>query len=160
MNPVPRPLTDDDWPGVLALETETYAGSGLSEDPAALASRAGRDTSFVLAADRRIVGYVLALSYPRFHFPDLSHPDTTAFASDNLHLHDLVVARGHRRVGLGTRLLHHLTAEARRQAYRLISLVAVGDGALFWSANGFRPHPGITPPVAYGPGAAYMSRPL
>lgn len=160
MTVVPRPVSDEDWPGIVALETETYAGSGLSETPEALASRIDRSTSFVLADGRELAGYVLALPYPRFRFPDLARADTTSFVSANLHLHDLVVAPGHRRLGLGGRLLGHLMTEARRQAYEVISLVAVGDAAGFWAAHGFLGHSDITPPAGYGPGATYMSRTL
>ncbi|MBV6702493.1 GNAT family N-acetyltransferase [Kitasatospora aureofaciens] len=157
MTVVPRPVTEEDWPGIVALETQTYAGSGLSESPEALVSRMNRSTSYVLADGRRILGYALSLPYPRFRFPDLAHADTTPFISTNLHLHDLVVGPDHRRLGLGGRLLGHLMAEARRQAYEVVSLVAVGDAAGFWAARGFLRHPEITLPAAYGPGATYMS---
>lgn len=160
MTIVPRPVTEEDWPDIVALETETYAESGLSEKPEALASRINRSTSFVLADGREIAGYVLALPYPRFRFPDLARADTTSFISTNLHLHDLVVGPGYRRLGLGERLLGHMMTEARRQAYEVVSLVAVGDGAGFWAAHGFLRHSEITLPAAYGPGATYMSRPL
>ncbi|MFI5757201.1 GNAT family N-acetyltransferase [Streptomyces sp. NPDC051569] len=160
MTVVPRPVTEEDWPGIVALEAETYAGSGLSEEPEVLASRLARSTSFVLADGREIAGYALALPYPRFRFPDLARADTTSFISTNLHLHDLVVARGYRRLGMGGRLLGHLMTEARRQAYERVSLVAVGDAAGFWAAQGFLRHSEITLPATYGPGATYMSRPL
>ncbi|MFI2710578.1 GNAT family N-acetyltransferase [Micromonospora sp. NPDC018662] len=160
MSVVPQPVTDENWPHVVALEAQAYAESGLSERPEALASRLGRSTSFVLADGSTVAGYVLALPYPRFRVPDLDRVETTPFRSPNLHLHDLVVAPGYRRRGLGGRLLTHLSTEARRQAYRTVSLVAVGDSAGFWTARGFRRHPEITLPAGYGPGAAYMSRPL
>ncbi|MFI1536179.1 GNAT family N-acetyltransferase [Streptomyces anandii] len=158
MTVVPRPVTEEDWPGIVALEAETYAESGLSEKPEVLASRLGRSTSFVLADGADVAGYVLALPYPRFRFPDLNRADPTSFVSTNLHLHDLVIAPGYRRLGLGRRLLGHLMTEARRQAYEVVSLVAVGDGAGFWVAHGFLRHPETRLPAAYGPGATYMSR--
>lgn len=64
------------------------------------------------------------------------------------------------RLGVGGRLLGHLMAEARRQAYEVVSLVAVGDSARFWAAQGFLRNHEITVPADYGPGATYMSQSL
>ncbi|MFE9426452.1 GNAT family N-acetyltransferase [Kitasatospora sp. NPDC006697] len=160
MTLVPRPVTEEDWPAIVALEAATYAASGLSEAPEVLVSRAGPRTSFVLADGAEIAGYLLALPYPRFRFPDPARSEAAPFVSTNLHLHDLVVAAAHRRRGKGRRLVGHLLAEARRQAYDTVSLVAVGDAAGFWAAQGFVRHPEIMLPAGYGPGAAYLSRPL
>jgi predicted N-acetyltransferase YhbS len=160
MTPLVRPVADHDWPGIVALEAETYRGLGLSENPAALASRMSRPTSFVLDDGGAVAGYLLALPYPWLRWPDLRRAEETVFASTNLHLHDLVVAPAHRRAGLGGRLLHHLVSAARGQAYETIALVSVAGSGPFWSAHGFRPHPRMTLPAGYGPGATYLSRPL
>ncbi|GAB1640248.1 hypothetical protein KRMM14A1259_06710 [Krasilnikovia sp. MM14-A1259] len=160
MTPALRPVTDDDWPGIVALEFEAYAATGLSEDPAVLATRADPGTSYVLATADGIVGHLLALRYPRFRWPDLTRAATAVHGCANLHLHDLVVARTHRHQGLGGRLVRHLLRQARRRACATVSLVAVEGSAGFWSAHGFHPHPGIAVPAGYGPGAGYLSRTL
>ncbi|BFU45123.1 GNAT family N-acetyltransferase [Krasilnikovia sp. MM14-A1004] len=152
-----RPLAERDWSDVAALEARTYAPAGLSEDPAHLASRTDPATSFVLATDDGVAGYLLALPYPRGRCPDPTSPERTTFVSANLHLHDLVVGRSHRHQGLGGRLVRHLIGRARRMSYRTVSLVAVGDSADFWAAQGFRAQSGITVPAAYGPRAGYLS---
>ncbi|MGX6601636.1 GNAT family N-acetyltransferase [Micromonosporaceae bacterium Da 78-11] len=155
-----RTVTDHDWPAIVALEAEAYGSHGLSESPAALASRAADATSFVLDVGGGVAGYLLALPYPRFRCPDLSRAEETVFASANLHLHDMVIADAVRRTGLGGRLLRTLVTAARREAYQMISLVSVADSRKFWHSRGFRPHFEVALPSVYGPDAIYMSRPL
>jgi predicted N-acetyltransferase YhbS len=160
MTAIVRRIAEHDWPGIVALEAEAYRGCGLSEDPAALASRASGRTSFVLDDGGEITGYLLALPYPHLRCPHLGRAEETAFESANLHLHDLVVAGAHRRSGLGGRLLRNLVTAARAQAYEMISLVSVAGSGRFWSAHGFSPHLQIALPDGYGPDATYMSRPV
>ncbi|GAB2706468.1 GNAT family N-acetyltransferase [Kitasatospora kifunensis] len=155
-----RPIHDGDWDAVVALEAAAYTDGELSEERAALESR-GRvspGTSFVLEYERRVVGYVLALPYPPYRYPDLSRAEQCARPSRNLHLHDLVIAERLRGSGLGTRLLSHLTETATAGAYERISLVAVGGADTFWAAHGFTAHPEVALPPSYGTDALYMSR--
>ena len=160
MTAIVRRIADQDWPCIVALEAEAYRGCGLSEDPAALASRASGPTSFVLDDGGEITGYLLALPYPHLRCPDLARAEATVFESANLHLHDIVVAGAHRRAGLGGRLVRDLVTAARAQAYEMISLVSVGGSRRFWSAHGFSPYLELALPDGYGPDATYMSRPL
>ncbi|MEU4048493.1 GNAT family N-acetyltransferase [Streptomyces olivaceus] len=169
-----RPLADRDWDAVVALERDAYSGLGLSEDRAALQSRAAAspDTCFVVDVGPRTVGYVLALPYPPHRYPDLartedaepparpSGPTSGSGGWGNLHLHDIVVAPGLRRRGLARHLLHHLTGTARARGDERISLVAVGGTEGFWTARGFVAQPGVVPAGAYGGGAVYMSKPV
>ncbi|MEU0472412.1 GNAT family N-acetyltransferase [Streptomyces olivaceus] len=172
-----RLLADRDWDAVVALERDAYSGLGLSEDRAALQSRAAAspDTCFVVDVGPRTAGYVLALPYPPHRYPDLartedaeppkrpsgsSSPSSGSGGWGNLHLHDIVVAPGLRRRGLARHLLHHLTGTARARGDERISLVAVGGTEGFWAARGFVAQPGVVPAGAYGGGAVYMSKPV
>jgi ribosomal protein S18 acetylase RimI-like enzyme len=154
-----REIRDGDWDDIVALETATYTETELSETPAALRSRCAPTTSFVLEVETedQLVGYLLALPYPLFRYPDLSRPEDTTFASSNLHLHDLVIAVNRRGRGLATDLLHHLAIAAEDDKYERISLVAVAGSDTFWSARGYRTHPDIALPTSYGAHAVYMS---
>jgi GNAT superfamily N-acetyltransferase len=154
-----RPVAARDWDGIVALEAGAY-GSGLSEDRAALESRAQASpgTCFVLDVEDEVAGYVLSLPYPRFRCPDLTRPERSTFRSANLHLHDMVVAAGLRGRGLAKQLLRHLTATADALGYERISLVAVGGSTGFWSARGYANHPEVALPGSYGADAVYMSR--
>jgi GNAT superfamily N-acetyltransferase len=155
-----RPVAEGDWAGITRLENRTYAPLGLSEEPAALRSRARSSpaTCFVLEVGGWLGGYLLALPYPESAFPDLTRAEATAFHSRNLHLHDLVIAEDVRGQGLGRRMLHHLTAVARSAGYQEISLVAVGGSDTFWSANGFTARDAQVPADGYGVRPVYMSR--
>jgi GNAT superfamily N-acetyltransferase len=155
-----RHISDADWNGIVALEASAYTDSALSEERAALESRArvSPATCFVLDFEQRMAGYVLALPYPLFQYPDLSRAEEITFRSRNLHLHDLVIAEGLRGRGLAKQLLHHLTLTARSRMYERISLIAVGGSDSFWSANGFDAHHGVALPRSYGANAVYMSR--
>jgi GNAT superfamily N-acetyltransferase len=154
-----RALDAADWPGVVALESATYAPIALSEDPRVLRSRAGAGTSFVLSLGSSLAGYLLALPYPYGRIPDLTDVSSPS-ASADLHLHDMAIAAGHRGSGLGSRLAEHLFSAARARSYARVSLVSVGGSGAFWTRHGFLPRPEVPAPAGYGPGATYMSRSL
>jgi ribosomal protein S18 acetylase RimI-like enzyme len=155
-----RHIAPTDWDGITALEAAVYTENDLSEGRAALESKAqaSPDTCFVLDYDQRTVGYLLALPYPRYQYPDLTRQEQRPFHSDNLHLHDIVIAESFRGRGFATRLLGRLTATARAQRYERISLIAVAGSDTFWSANGYRVHDEVELPASYGKNAMYMSR--
>jgi GNAT superfamily N-acetyltransferase len=155
-----RHISDGDWAGIVALESSAYAAIGLSEERTALESRVrvSPATCFVLDVEQRPAGYLLAMPYPMFEYPDLTRAEEIAFHSRNLHLHDLVIAENLRGQGLAKRLLRHLTATAGSHDYEQISLVAVAGSETFWSANGFTVHPGVKPAGSYGANSVYMSR--
>ncbi|MET9534307.1 MULTISPECIES: GNAT family N-acetyltransferase [unclassified Streptomyces] len=155
-----RNITADDWHGIAELEASAYSASDLSEGRAALESRARPSpaTCFVLRLDRRTAGYLLALPYPLWQYPDLGRAEKTVFRSTNLHLHDIVIAERHRGRGLAKRLLHHLTATARSTTHERISLISVAGSETFWSANGYAAHRDIALPGSYGTNAVYMSK--
>ena len=164
-DPIIRGIRSHDWEAIVALESAAYTTLGLSEHQAALESRvrASPTTCFVLehgSRGRRIVGYALALPYPRFRCPGLGESERTAFRSRNLHLHDLVVAEELRRRGLAGRLLGHLESVARALKHQHVSLVAVAGTDVFWSRHGFVPHHEVAAPTHYGAHAVYMSKPL
>jgi ornithine decarboxylase len=152
-----RPLVESDWSRVAAIEAATYRDLGLSEGPAALRSRAGAGTSFVLEADEVVVGYVLALPYPYGRIPDLAAPGPIPARVADLHLHDMAVAAEYRRAGLGTRLACHLLTVARDLGYERVSLVALDGRAAFWGRQRFARQPSVPAPDGYGPGATYLS---
>src|SRR5882757_3061757 len=155
-----RHIRDGDWSGIVALEASAYTDFALSEGRAALESRARASpaTCFVLELDGHVRGYLLALPYPMFQYPDLTRAEESALPSRNLHLHDLVIAADFRGRGLARHLLRRLTATAGARGYERISLVAVAGSAGFWSANGYRAHPQVALPSSYGTNAVYMSQ--
>jgi diaminopimelate decarboxylase len=175
-----RHIATADWDEIVELEAKSYAGLGLSEGRAALVSKArvSPATCYVARFGRQLAGYVLALPYPRFEYPQLGAlEDGDGDGADadgetqrsnnpqgkverNLHLHDLVIAENLRGRGLAGQLLRKLSVTGRELMYEHISLVAVGSSAGFWESQGFVPHPRVEVSAQYGPGAVYMSMPL
>ncbi|MCX4735409.1 GNAT family N-acetyltransferase [Streptomyces sp. NBC_01363] len=155
-----RHISDSDWDAIVALEADAYTDDGLSEGRAALQSRAHASpaTCFVVEHGNRTAGYLLALPYPMFEYPDLNRAEDIVFHSRNLHLHDLVIAEELRGRGLAKGLLRHFTGTAGSKGYEAISLVAVSGSDTFWAVNGYRAHRDVTPPKSYGADAVYMSR--
>jgi len=155
-----RHIQDGDWEAIVSLESDTYAGLGLSEGRTALQARAEASpgTCFVLSVGSRLAGYLLALPYPVSRSPELGRVEGTTFTSRNLHLHDIVIAQSLRGRGLGQRLVRHLIRTAQAREYEGISLVAVGTSERFWAARGFAAHPEIVFPGSYGTKAVYMSK--
>ncbi|MCX5385584.1 GNAT family N-acetyltransferase [Streptomyces sp. NBC_00083] len=154
-----RPLAEDDWDAIVALEAAAYTEDGLSEGRAALTSRHAHGTCFVIEHEGRVGGYLLALPYPAFTSPDLSSAEAApaSAASRNLHAHDLVIAEHLRGRGLGPHLLTHLLTTARELGFRSISMVAVRGAHVVWAPLGYRPHPEVELPSSYGANAVYMS---
>ncbi|MEU1494139.1 GNAT family N-acetyltransferase [Streptomyces sp. NPDC005776] len=161
-----RPLVEDDWDEVVALEERAYAASGLSEGREALRSRhrASPSTCFVLECAGRIGGYLLALPYPLFRYPDLRLAEVDAVRESgpesNLHIHDVVIAERVRGRGLVHQMLRHLEKSGRAGRYQTFSLVAVRGSQVLWARLGYRVRPEIGLPASYGVEAVYMTKPL
>ncbi|MFI6157144.1 GNAT family N-acetyltransferase [Kitasatospora sp. NPDC051170] len=157
-----RLLTDGDWPAVVALEHDAYAADGLSEGEEALRSRASGSpgTCFVLERDGVVHGYLLSLPYPPLRCPDLTRPEKEAFASENLHVHDLVIAEELRGKEVALGFMRHFQREAGAQGYRTISMVAVRGADILLRLLGYRSHREVEVPSCYGRRAVYMSTPV
>ncbi|WP_443077723.1 GNAT family N-acetyltransferase [Streptomyces sp. SP17BM10] len=158
-----RPVREEDWDAIVALEARAYADHGLCEGREALRSRhaASPGTCHVLEHAGRVGGYLLALPYPLFHSPDLSLGERPGPAkSSNMHAHDLVIAEELRGRGLAPRLMRHLHDTALAAGYRTVSLVAVLGAQAVWARLGYRARPEVGLPESYGPEAVYMAMPL
>jgi GNAT superfamily N-acetyltransferase len=154
-----RYIKNRDWEEIVALERQTYL-SVLSENRAALTSKnsASPSTCFVLEVEGQVVGYLLSLPYPRFEYPHLAQAESMAYRSQNLHVHDMVIAEPYRGRGMARRLLDQLMLAAEREGYQWLSLVAVSGSRFFWKIQGYDVYPEIVLPKSYGEGAVYMSR--
>ncbi|WP_245600685.1 GNAT family N-acetyltransferase [Streptomyces sulphureus] len=157
-----RRIQARDWDSIVEMEFSAYAELGLSEGREMLRSRAqlSPETCFVLEADGRAAGYLLAFPYPPDRYPDLRREAAAAFPSRNLHLHDLVVAAPLRRRGMARRLLGHAVRTAKYLGYEQLSLVAVGGSEKFWMSRGLTPRLGAVTTGGYDSHAVYMSAPL
>lgn len=154
-----RYIKNRDWDEIVALERQTYL-SVMSENRIALTSKnsVSPSTCFVLEVKGQVVGYLLSLPYPRFEYPHLDQVESMVYRSQNLHLHDLVIAERFRGQGLARRLLDQLMLVGGREGYRWLSLVAVSGTHFFWKTQGYDFCPEVVLAKSYGEGASYMSR--
>ncbi|MEV4319686.1 GNAT family N-acetyltransferase [Actinocrispum sp. NPDC049592] len=150
-----RHIAPGDWDAITELEAGAYPE--LSEERAHLESRARSSpgTCFVLDTGTRLAGYLLALPYPLFRYPDLHKPEDTVHEAANLHLHDLVIGKDFRGRGWARRLLAHLEAGT---GHERISLISVQGSQGFWASAGFTAFPEVALPSSYGNDAMYMSK--
>ncbi|MFD5559813.1 GNAT family N-acetyltransferase [Kitasatospora griseola] len=157
-----RQLADGDWDAVVALEHDAYAADGLSEGREALQSRArcSPETCFVLEQHGVVRGYLLSLPYPPLRCPDLAVAEAGAFESDNLHVHDLVLAEELRGRELAANLMEHAQARAAEGGFAQISMIAVRGSDILLRFYGYRAHREVAVPASYGRRAVYMSRPV
>ncbi|MER5866266.1 GNAT family N-acetyltransferase [Kitasatospora sp. NPDC002040] len=160
--PLVRQLADGDWDIVVALEHEAYAADGLSEGREALQSRAvaSPGTCFVLEQDGVVCGYLLSLPYPPLHSPDLSRVEDTVYESDNLHVHDVVIAKDQQSRNLAEVLMVQFHSRARELGYQSVSMVAVRGSEILTRLLGYRSNREVALPASYGRRAVYMSMPL
>ncbi|MFE7189651.1 GNAT family N-acetyltransferase [Kitasatospora sp. NPDC057541] len=157
-----RRLTDEDWDAVVALEHDAYAADGLSEGREALQSRAvgSPETCFVLEQDGTVRGYLLSLPYPPLRCPDLAGPESAAFESSNLHVHDLVIAEDLRGREVALEFMRYFRARAQELGFERISMVAVRGADILLRLLGYRAHREVAVPASYGRRAVYMSTPV
>ncbi|MFI2609250.1 GNAT family N-acetyltransferase [Kitasatospora sp. NPDC018619] len=157
-----RLLAEADWDAVVALEHDAYAADGLSEGREALRSRAlaSPGTCFVLEQGGAVRGYLLSLPYPPLRCPDLARPEEAAFASDNLHVHDLVIAEDLRGRDVALGFIRHFREHAEELGYQRISMVAVRGADILLRLLGYRAHREVAVPACYGRRAVYMSMPV
>ncbi|MFD8594355.1 GNAT family N-acetyltransferase [Kitasatospora sp. NPDC059646] len=157
-----RQLADGDWDAVVALEHDAYAADGLSEGREALQSRvrSSPETCWVLEQHGAVRGYLLSLPYPPLRCPDLAAPEDGAFASDNLHVHDLVLAEELRGRELAAKLMEHAQEQAVERGFAQVSMVAVRGSDILLRFYGYRAHREVALPASYGRRAVYMSRPV
>lgn len=77
------------------------------------------------------------------------------------YIHDLALHERARGTGAAQAIVARLAALARALVLPTMSLIAVGRSPPFWARQGFTPSALPTAKLAsYGPGAAYMVRPL
>ncbi|MFB6887687.1 GNAT family N-acetyltransferase [Kitasatospora sp. NPDC056327] len=157
-----RRLTEDDWDAVVELEHDAYAADGLSEGREALQSRAvaSPETCFVLEEDGRVRGYLLSLPYPPLRCPDLARAEDAAFESDNLHVHDLVIAEDLRGRKVALEFMRYFRSRAEEMGFEQISMVAVRGADILLRIIGYRSHREVAVPESYGRRAVYMSMPV
>ncbi|GAA2099923.1 GNAT family N-acetyltransferase [Kitasatospora saccharophila] len=159
-----RQLADGDWDAVVALEHAAYAADGLSEGREALESRVACSPGTCFVLEQRdtgaVRGYLLSLPYPPLRCPDLAVAEAGAFESDNLHVHDLVLAEELRGRELAANLMEHLQERAAAEGFARISMVAVRGSDILLRFYGYRAHREVAVPASYGRRAVYMSRPV
>jgi len=163
-----RPMTPADLPVVLALQARAYAPFFHESETAFRGKLESFPAWCWVALDTagQLAAYLFAQPARLGQPPCLGERGTAPGpAPDTLHLHDLAVCPTARGAGLAGRMACHALAAAREAefshgALQWASLIAVQDSQPFWARHGFavgRMAPDLS---SYGPGAAYLIRPL
>lgn len=163
-----RPMQGADLPAVLALQARAYAPF-FHEDEAVFRGKLATfpDWCWVAQmADGELAAYLFTQPARLGRPPCLgddgsSHKD----GADTLHLHDMAVSPLARGAGLAARMTAHALeaaqkAEFRHGRLRWASLIAVQGSVPYWARHGFVPGQVAPDLSSYGPGAAYLVRPL
>lgn len=163
-----RPMQGADLPAVLALQARAYVPF-FHEDEAVFRGKlaAFPDWCWVAQmADGELAAYLFTQPARLGRPPCLgdgsgSHKD----GADTLHLHDMAVSPLARGTGLAARMTAHALeaaqkAELQHGRLRWASLIAVQGSVPYWARHGFVPGQVAPDLSSYGPGAAYLVRPL
>lgn len=133
-----RQMQSDDLAAVCRIAAVCHPD--FPEDSRVLAEkqRLAPDFCFVLADERRVLGYLLAHPWRLGDIPALDHllgaiPDD----ADCLYLHDLALLPQTRGGGYAAKVVALLERQAMAAGYTKLALVAVNKSAAFWQKQGF-----------------------
>ena len=166
MTAVPRPLTAQDLPGLLAVQRACY-GDGYIESAAVYARRLASPTqcSVVLERAGQLCAYLAAYDSLAGKVTPLHGDFEAADPPDTLYLHDMAVLPALAGQGLARPLLAPLWRGAVPRGLTRSALVAVQGSRGYWERHGYAVH-ALRDAVqrqhlaAYGEGAVYMLRTL
>lgn len=166
MTAVPRPLTAQDLPGLLAVQRACY-GDGYIESAAVYARRLASPTqcSVVLERAGQLCAYLAAYDSLAGKVTPLHGDFEAADPPDTLYLHDMAVLPALAGQGLARALLAPLWRGAVARGLTRSALVAVQGSQTYWERHGYAVH-ALRDAVqrqhlaAYGEGAVYMLRTL
>ena len=154
-------IDENAWDSILSIQAQVYT----EVEPEKLAVLRAKwqhspATCFVFKQDNVLAAYLLAHTWayeapPKLDalLPEDSHGST-------VFIHDLAVARDFAGMGIGCKLVVHLTETALALGYRRMSLVAVQGSSAFWQKMGFTEVADVAVCPAYGQGAKVMQRVL
>ncbi|SHH79808.1 GNAT family N-acetyltransferase [Ferrimonas marina] len=157
-----RPLTELDWPGVMALQREAY-GETLVEPKSVLQSkqRLGPQSCWGVWRDECLLAYCLAHPWPLGTPPPLGQvAEADAGKTMQMYLHDMAVSPQARGLGVAKALLEQLEDGARAQGFSHLALVAVAGADGYWRRHGFTRQRISKCLADYGEGARYKVKPL
>ena len=136
--PLWRKMTAADLPAVETIGSTVHPD--LPEDPAVFAERLNLypDGCWVVQIDGAIAGYAVSHPWRLGPPPKLnSLLNRLPHAPDSFYIHDLALVPLARGTGAGSRLVHRLVEQARREHLHRMSLVAVNGSSSFWQRHGF-----------------------
>lgn len=156
-----RSIKDQDWPGIMHLQSLAYPADFL-ESEATLRAKQLMGPAFcqVLELNETIHAYCLAHPWPAGQAPSLFSSLVEPCHSDNLFLHDMAIKPQFSGRGYARQLFEQLLATARTTGMTSISLAAVQGSSPFWTHLGFSVSTDYQLPASYGDRALFMSQQL
>lgn len=157
-----RRVAAGDWPATMEIQAQAYT-FGMREEEAVLRSKAAQSPQTCLVAqraNREIVAYILAHSFPVGEWPQLGVISALSGSCQNLFVHDLAVLPSAAGQGIGGQMMEHVMRLATELGFSSMSLVAVQNAAGFWRKQGFESVGQPSPEKGYDESACLMTKPL
>jgi ribosomal protein S18 acetylase RimI-like enzyme len=154
-----RPIRNDDWPAILALQAAAYHALE-PESEAVLRSKLtlGPDSCLVASREDNILAYCLAHPWEIQSPAALYHCYPQPAGTSCYYIHDVVVDPEARGAGIATLFLKHVMQLAHHRQIPHLSLIAVQGADRYWTRHQFRPRATHKDLSSYGEQAVYMYR--
>lgn len=152
-----RNINDSDWPNIMALQNEAYSTiEPETREVFESKNKMSEKTCFVAEYENQFAGYFMSVPYPEFEIPSMIEPETKAYQSLNLHMHDIAVKKAFQKKSIGQALINKTIETADIYGYKILALIALKHAVGFWKSKGFIAQNNIMVPNYYGDGAVYM----
>ncbi|NBJ11478.1 GNAT family N-acetyltransferase [Microvirga arsenatis] len=159
-----RPMTPEDLPRVQALADAIHVNHPEDAEVLAERLRLYPQGCLMLVEDGHATGYALTHPWRSGEPPPLNRLlREIPSAPTTYYIHDVALLPEARGKGHALAAADRMTAHARREGFREVSLVAVNGSQAFWEKAGFRvlTVPGLEAKLSsYGPDAVLMVRDL
>lgn len=152
-----EPIQENHWSEIMAVQSAVY--HEIEPEDLAVMSRKWElapEFCWVVIADGRVKGYVLAHPWINDHIPPLhSRLASLPLHADSVFVHDLALMPELRGRGSAVALFERMKAGALERGYGRSHLTAIQGSAMFWRKMGYQ-EDSFPLPSSYPQGACLM----
>lgn len=127
-----------DLAAVIRIQAEAYIDEILETDDVIHARFAQTpDTSWVVERNGDVCGYLVGYQSTLGEVTPLGFEFSHKQQANTLYLHDLAISQSGKGFGLGSLIINHALADARKRQLEHAALVSVQNSTVFWEKLGF-----------------------